>query len=227
MLNAVILPELREGFVSDITLVVIIVMLQGHGCTPVVTLSSSTPLPENAKVTGLEWRPTLPMDELDIEPLDVYHSISVTLLSVEDVRENQAVIGKTFEDMKVRDSSIPVATKANVARWCKRGLLDTFKKFNIPTVEKKGNLLLEIEITGLSINDDITQTGTAAFRISAKNGEEMLIWEGQIQGTSDLYIRPKDSNGISECLSNTLKVTLNNVLIEKSFRDAVIKTFDL
>jgi hypothetical protein len=167
------------------------------------------------------------MDELNIEPLNVYSTISVALLLVDDVRENQAVIGKTFEDLKVRNSHIPVATKANVAHWCKKGLLDTFKKFSIPTDQKKGALHLEVEITDLSIDDDITQTGSAAFRISAKNGEEMLIWEGQIHGSSDLYLRPKDSNGISECLSNTLMVTLNNVLVEKSFRDAVIKAYDL
>ncbi|MBN1308697.1 MAG: hypothetical protein JXA18_12310 [Chitinispirillaceae bacterium] len=165
-------------------------------------------------------------NDLDLEPLSAYGSISVTLLSVNDVREDPRLIGKAYEDQKVRDTIVPIATKVNVARWCARAFENVFQVIGIRSDEKKGTLQLEIEITEFSIFDDFTQTGTASLRINARTNEDMLIWEGQIIGTSDLYVHATDSDGISECLSNTVMVVMYNMFTDQSFRDAVVKAFE-
>jgi hypothetical protein len=197
------------------------------GCATTGGGGSHSSVPEKAKITSLEWHPTMKLSDLDEASISVFRSITVTIVALEDVRENVNIIGKVPEDMRVRDTFIPVTTKRNVAKWCNTALHKSFSMMGIPTTSKKGQLLLEIDLTEVMINDDITQSATVGLRVSARNKEDMLIWEGRISGKSDLYTKPKDSNGISECLSNTVLVTLQNLLKEQSFRDAVVKSFEL
>ena len=204
-----------------------IVLFLLAGCATTGGGGGHSSVPEKAKISGLEWHPTMKLSDLDEASISVYRSITVTIVALEDVRENVSIIGKVPEDMRVRDTFIPVATKRNVAKWCKTALLKSFSMMGIPTAPKKGQLLLEVDLTEVIINDDITQSGTVGLRVSARNAEDMLVWEGRISGKSDLYTKPKDSNGISECLSNTVLVTLENLLKEQSFRDAVVKSFEL
>ena len=210
---------------------IIISLLWFSGCAPAVTTEVEskvlkTPLPAKTRISNLEWKPTMKKTDFDLEPLAVYRPISIALLSVNDIREDIRVIGKAYEDMKVRDVFIPLATKVNVVRWCKNAFNRVFYELGIKSDEKKGNLLLDIEITEISIFDDFTQTGSATLRINARTGEDMMIWEGQIHGTSDLYVHATDSDGISECLSNTIMVTVYNLFTDQSFRDAVIKAYE-
>ncbi|MBN1757317.1 MAG: hypothetical protein JW863_03310 [Chitinispirillaceae bacterium] len=181
-------------------------------------------LPENARMVNLVWKPTLSVQDFDLEPLGIYKSIGVSFFSISDIRQDPRIIGKTFEDLKIRKTMVPIATKVNIARWCKSAFESTCHTIAVKNDNKKGSLRLEIEITDFSINDDYTQTGTASLRINALTGDGMLIWEGRINGTSDLYVHGTDSDGISECLSNTVMVTLHNVFADQSFRDAVEKS---
>lgn len=232
MHKADFLPDLREGCMKRIVVVVGSICCAGltfSGCVPAVTTNteSEPPLsiPEDARVVNLEWKPTMKGNDLDLEPLAMYKSMSVAFLSVSDVREDPRIIGKTFKDLKVRESTIPIMTRVNVSRWCKSALENICREISLPT-SGKGKLRLEIEITEFQINDDYTQTGTASFHINALTGEDMLVWEGSIRGTSDLYAHATASDGISECLSNTMMVTLHNVLTDRSFRDAVEKSIE-
>ena len=164
--------------------------------------------------------------DLDLAPLAAYTSISVEVVSITDIREDVRVIGKTYEDRKVRKTLIPIATKTNVARWWKEAIERVFAELGIRGSEKKEKLMLEIEIADFSIFDDFTQTGTSSLRINAHTPGDMMIWEGQISGASDLYVHATESDGISECLSNTAMVTVYNLFTDRSFRDAVIKAFE-
>ena len=196
------------------------------GCAATGGSGHST-LPAKSKLTGLEWRPTMKASDLDEDAIAPYRSVTISITAFEDIRENAGVIGKAPEDMRVRDKFIPVATRRNVGKWCNTALLNSFSMMGVPTAAKKGQLLLEVDLTEIMINDDITQSGTVGLRVSVRTADDMLVWEGRISGSSDLYSKPKDSNGISECLSNTVLVTLENLLKEQSFRDAVAKSFDL
>ena len=164
-------------------------------------------------------------NDLDLTPLSVYKKITVTLLSVNDIREESRLIGKGYKDRKVRNTFIPITTKVNVAKWCKTAFENCFTETGIQR-NHKGKLRLEIEITEFSIFDDFTQTGTVSLRITARNDQNMLIWEGQIKGTSDLYVHATNSNGISECLSNTALMVVYNIFTDQSFRDAIIKAYE-
>ena len=225
------LPDLREGTMKKIFYCIGLLSIgcmSNFNCASTITTAPAVtePLPEKTRMVGLEWKPNLPSDEFVIEPLDAYKSITFTLVGVNDVRGDPRIIGKAYEDQKVRDAFIPIATKANVSKWCCIAFETAFRKFGIQTDNKKGNLRLEIDLNDFSILDDFTQTGSATFRVSAHNNEDLLIWEGLIKGTSDLYVHPTNSDGISECLSNTIMVTINNMLIDQSFRDAVIIAFE-
>ncbi len=204
-------------------------LLLSYGCAPVSVTTSpskSGPLPAKAVVKTLSWKPTLSRSDLGTEPLSAYSSLCFTLRSVRDAREDVRIIGKTFEDLKVRDVVIPIATRENVEKWFHSALMKSFQVLTVKADVKKGDLGLEIEIRGFSLLDDFTQTGTISLHVAAFTKDDMLIWEGQVRGTSDLYVHSTDSDGVSECLSNTVLVTLQNALVEQSFLDAVKKTFE-
>lgn len=197
------------------------------GCASIGGSGGHSSVPENSRITGLEWGPTMGTSDLDSESIELFRSVVVTITALEDVRENKSVIGRTPEDLRVRDSYVPIATKRNVAKWCRNALYRSLDIMGISSDPKKGMLRLEVDLTEVMIADDITQSGKIGLRISAYTADDMLVWEGRISGSSDLYVKPKDSDGISECLSNTVMVTLENLCKEQSFRDAVAKTFNL
>jgi hypothetical protein len=229
----VFLPDLREGTMKLTTLIIGVIGCPGliiSGCIPAVTTTAKTPPAaalsnHDARVVNLVWKPTMTGKDFDLEPLAPYKSMSVAFLSVIDVREDPQLIGKTFKDLKVREVVVPIMTRVNVSRWCKTAFENICREISLAT-SRKGSLRLEVEITGFQINDDFTQTGTATLHVSALTTKEMLIWEGSIQGTSDLYVHGTDSDGISECLSNTMMVTLYKMLTDNSFRDAVRKSIE-
>ena len=229
LLKGYFLPDLRDVCMKKLFVIVLMVVagLMAVGCNRVVADGAEEvgPLPENTRMVNLAWKPTLRTDELDLEPLTFYKNVTISLQSIMDVRQDPRIIGSTFNDLKVRTATIPIATRENVAKWCKNAFENTCREITI-TTGKKGKLRLEVEITEFSISDDYTQTGTASLRVNAFTDDEMLIWEGRIKGTSDLYVHGTDSDGISECLSNTMMVTLHNVFTDRSFRDAVGKSIE-
>ncbi|MCX7726474.1 MAG: hypothetical protein N2053_06465 [Chitinispirillaceae bacterium] len=163
--------------------------------------------------------------DVDTTSLFVYKDIVFSISSLKDIRDEPRIIGKAYKDPKKRDTLIPVVTKTSIEKWLRNGLDNIFHLLNLQKNDKNSNLLLNIEVTEFSIFDDYTQTGKIALRISAYTKEEMLIWEGRVDGTSDLYLHPIDSDGISECLSNTFIVTIQNLLTNQSFIDAVRKAY--
>lgn len=202
------------------------------GCTrPVVkgielSPASEVPMPENARLISFSWKPNMTAADFQAEPLAAYKQISMAIAAVTDSRQDVRVIGKTLEDKKIQDIFVPLVTKSNVAKWALSSFHKTLQLFSLTVDEKKAQLRLEVELLEFGIEDNITQIGRAEFRVTATTATELLIWEGKISGSSDLYYRPKDSDGISECLSNTILVTMHNLLTEQSFRDAVVKAFE-
>lgn len=189
--------------------------------------AAEAPLPAKVVFSPLTWKPNIPVEDIDMEPLNAYRQISISLSSLEDNRVDPRSIGKTLEDKKIPDQYIPLVTKTAVNRWCRAGIHKALDDMQLTVDDKKGVLRLDMELIHIELDDNITQKGSIEFRVTANTDQDLLIWEGNIRGSSDLYYRPKDSDGISECLSNTLKVTLNNLFCDQSFRDAVIKTFEL
>jgi hypothetical protein len=226
------LPDLRGAARAKLyqsALIVVGIVICFTGCSRLVTTSTAGDvdnLPENSRMVNLVWKPTMTGADLDLELLDLYSSVTVSFLSIIDERTDPRVIGKMFEDPKVRAATVPIFTRENVVRWWRHALLAACKMLTIKTEDKKGTLRLEIEITGFSMIDDYTQTGSASLRIHAFTSKEMLIWEGSISGSSDLYVHGTETDGISECLSNTLIVTLHTLFADQSFRDAVAKSIE-
>ena len=200
-------------------------------CAPAVTtmtqvVQSVEPLPENTRIRDLTWKPTMTQSDFDLNELKAYGAINVALITVEDTREDSRLIGKAYEDRQVRDKTVMIATKVNVAKWCRGGVEKAFQLMGIKSDMAKGKLRLKIEVREFSIFDDFTQTGTANIFVSASNADDMMIWEGQIRASSDLYVHETQSDGISECLSNTILSVVYNLFVEQSFKDAVTKSLE-
>lgn len=202
-----------------------------NGCvrpsTTTVPSQSEAPIPEKAVFASLIWKPNMTKSDFKQEPLSIYNSLTFSVTTFTDTRQDTRIIGKTLEDKKIQGVFVPLITKAPVAKWCKTGIVQSLQELGNKVNDKSEKCRLEIELVDFSIDDNITQTGSASFRITVNTSNDLLIWEGKISGTSDLYYRPKSSDGISECLSNTVLVTMNNLLTDQSFRDAVIKAFEL
>ena len=232
MLNYDFLPDLRDGNAAKMCRSVLLsvgFVIVSTGCSRMVTGGAggaTGDLPENTRMVNLVWKPTMTVSDFDLAPLSLYSSVTVSFVSITDGRQDPRIIGQAFEDMKVRTTLVPIATGVNVARWCRGGLEQSCKLFSINVDNKKGTLRLELEITGLSISDDYTQTGKVSLRVNAFTASDMLLWEGNISGSSDLYTHGNETDGISECLSNTVAVTLHTLLTDQSFRDAVGKSIE-
>lgn len=209
-----------------VVLILVICGLFHFGCFSKKMVNTGGAIPEKSLVRNLEWKPTMTNGDLDISSLNIYGNRTLSIISIRDARENSNIIGEVYEDRKTRTSLIPIATQSSVTKWANGGFVRVLNGFNLKHSDKQGDLRLDIEIIRFSIFDDFTQTGTMELRINAFNSDEMLIWEGRINGTSDLYVHPTGSDGISECLSNTAMVTLFNLLSERSFRDAVTQAYD-
>lgn len=195
-------------------------------CVLQKTMRSAT-LPDNARTVSLQWKPTMRSVDFDLQPLGVFRSMRLVLSRIEDGREDVTSVGRALESKMVEGVYVPLATRVSVEKWCTGGFAAALGDFGIAPVAKKGNLLLECTITGVAVNDAITQQGTLQLQVRATNRGGMLVWEGSVGGKSTLYDHPTGSDGISECLSNAAMVTFYNLLTEKSFRDAVAKSSGL
>ena len=109
-----------------------------------------------------------------------------------------------------------------MSKWLTQSIINALNFLGIQGVSKKGNLIIEKEISRFYLVDDLKQRGEMSFRVNVRSSNNMLVWEGAISGSSELYSHPKGSDGISECLSNTILKTVYNMLTDNSFRDAVI-----
>ncbi|NLW30201.1 MAG: hypothetical protein GXY77_01950 [Fibrobacter sp.] len=177
---------------------------------------------ENSKQVSLEWKPNLRIDDFDLEPLKAYKSFLFEIPVILDNRERPAIIGKILEDKLVADKYIPLYTPENMSKWLTQSIINALNFLGIQGVSKKGNLVIENEISRFYLIDDLKQRGEMNFRVNVRSSNNMLVWEGAISGSSELYSHPKGSDGISECLSNTVLKTVYNMLTDNSFRDAVI-----
>ncbi|HLV30024.1 MAG TPA: hypothetical protein VKY57_00505 [Chitinispirillaceae bacterium] len=177
---------------------------------------------ENSKKVSLEWKPNLRIDDFDLEPLKAYKSFVFEIPVITDNREKPAIIGKILEDKLIADKYIPLYTPENMSKWLTQSIINALNFLGIQGVSKKGNLIIEKEISRFYLVDDLKQRGEMSFRVNVRSSNNMLVWEGAISGSSELYSHPKGSDGISECLSNTILKTVYNMLTDNSFRDAVI-----
>lgn len=176
---------------------------------------------KDAKQVSVEWKPNLDIGEFNLEPLEAYRTFVVEIPAIVDERENRTEFGKILEDQLVAGKYIPLYTNQNMSKWLTQAVINALNFFGIRGVSKKGSLVVENEVTNIFLVDDSKQRGDISFRVNVHSGE-MLVWEGAISGNSELYSHPDGSDGISECLSNTVLRTVYNMLTDNSFRDAVI-----
>lgn len=170
-------------------------------------------------VTALLWKPNVLPQDFNIESIESFKNVDFCIEMFNDSRESTENIG-TINQGDLTKTVIP---DKNIAQWCTKNLEQAYQFLRLKSVNKSCDYSIEGEITGFSIHQDVTLHGHISFNLSfLKDG--LTVWEGRIEGTSELYLIPSGTDGVSECMSNTLIYSVYNLLNDKSFIDAVIKS---
>lgn len=174
---------------------------------------------ENIKKINLKWSPNLMESDFKGEELATYTKISFGCSFIES-RENILHIGKSHK------GSGEVATlvcRQSPVNFCNSRIKNVFNFFSIPYKGTKSDVVLEAELVSFEIEETADLRCTFKMRVSAKNSGGLTIWEGNVDGGNTLYSRPNGSDVYSECVSNGLIMTMFKLLLDTSFKDAVLK----
>lgn len=169
--------------------------------------------------SSLEWKPNVLQEDFIIESIDIFKNISIGFQSFEDSREFKENVGSINQN----GQSVIVIPHENISSWCAKNLISACRFLGLKSVGKTGAYSFEGEITSFSIQQDVTLHGKIGLSLSiSKDG--LTVWEGRVEGNSELYLIPTGSTGISECFSNALINVVYNLLNDNSFADAVNKS---
>lgn len=169
--------------------------------------------------TSINWNPNVLVEDFMVESLEVFKNVDLGIKPLSDARTNKDNIGTVTSNGQPKT----VIPDSDISSWCTKNLISGLKFLGLKSVAKNGSFSFEGEVSTFSIQQDITMRGEIGLSLScSKDG--LTVWEGRIQGHSELYVIPSGSDGISECMSNTLINAIYNLLNDKSFVDAVKKS---
>ena len=158
------------------------------------------------------------IEDFMIESLSVFQNVNIGIKPLSDSRANKETIGTII----LNGQTITAIPKNDIGDWCSKNLIKGFQFLGLKSA-KSGSFSFEGEVTSFSIQQDITMTGEIRMSLSCiKDG--LTVWEGTIEGHSELYVIPRGSDGVSECMSNTMINAIYKLLNDKSFVDAIKKS---
>lgn len=202
------------------TRILIIFVISVHICC---TSSNQLNQHQNNSTSGnnnLLWKPNVFQDDFQLQSLEILKDLDIKLEPLSDSRAVTDNIGT----IKTGDNTVTVIPKKPVTDWCTENFVNAGRFLGLKQIgTKSGKYTIDGEIINFSIIQDITLHGSIELRISL-NKDGLTVWEGKIKGDSELYLIPSGSDGVSECLSNTLINAVYNLLNDKSFVDAVAKS---
>jgi len=176
---------------------------------------------ESGKSIHFDWKPNAFKDDFYSEPLNAYSGLAFSIVQLSDSREKKNIIG-SLKDIASGNEEL-IETSMNVPAWCRDNLPEALKFLGIGS-NKKGPLFLECELLSFNIVEEQSLHAEIELGLLAKKDNDILIWEGSVKGTSDLYVKPSGSDVYSECFSNALITTVYKLMNEPSFKDAVMKS---
>lgn len=184
----------------------------------VVTEKNGSSVPPKGNIS-IHWKPNVLKEDFRVESLLVFQNVDIQIKPLSDSRANKDTIG-TIIHMGKPIAAIP---RNDISDWCTKNLINGLRFLGIKSTAKKESFSFEGEVTSFSIQQDITMKGEISMSLSCiKDG--LTVWEGRIEGQSELYVIPPESDGISECMSNTLIYAIYNLLNDQSFVDAIKKS---
>ncbi len=183
-----------------------------------VSEKTNSSIPSKGNVS-ISWNPNVLKEDFIVESLSVFKNVDIGIKPLSDSRLNKETIGTIIYN----GQPIAAIPKTDIADWCSKNLLKGCQFLGLKPVARNGAYSFEGELTSFSIQQSITMTGEISMSLSC-NRDDLTVWEGRIQGHSELYIIPPGSNGVSECMSNSLINALYNLLNDKSFVDAISKS---
>ncbi len=169
--------------------------------------------------TSISWKPNVLTEDFLVESLSVFQNIDIGIKPLSDSRTNKETIGTIIQN----GQPTTVIPRIDISNWCTKNLIKGFQFLGLKSISKNGSFSFEGEVTSFSIQQDITMSGEISMSLSCiKDG--LTVWEGRIEGHSELYVIPTGSDGVSECMSNTLINAIYKLLNDKSFVDAIKKS---
>lgn len=205
--------------IIDVT--IIFAILPFFFCSSQKKLADTTDRqPSNSRNVSFDWNPNVFANDYDLSQLTCYGPFSFKVSSITDNRDNKHLIGEALEDKKVRGQYVPLYTGRNVTQWCGSNFSSAIKFLNVKNGGR--NINIEAELNNLQLDEELDYHCAISFGLTVKDDNDMLIWEGNISGNSDLYTSADGK--YSECISNTLINFVYNMLTENSFKDAILKS---
>jgi len=188
------------------------------GKKTVVTENTNPSIPPNGNIS-ISWNPNVITQDFIIESLSVFQNVNIGIKPLSDSRTNKETIGTIILNGQTT-TAIP---KTDIVNWCSKNLVRGFQFLGLKSAARNQSFSFEGEVTSFSVQQDITMRGEISMSLSCIK-DDLTVWEGTIEGHSELYVIPKGSDGVSECMSNTLINAIYNLLNDKSFVDAVKKS---
>lgn len=184
----------------------------------VVTENTNSSIPPNGNIS-ISWNPNVLTQDFIIESLSVFQKVNIGIKPLSDSRNNKENIGTIILNGQTT-TAIP---KTDIGNWCSKNLVRGFQFLGLKSAARNESFSFEGEVISFSVQQDITMSGEISMSLSCiKDG--LTVWEGTIEGHSELYVIPRGSDGVSECMSNTLINAIYNMLNDKSFVDAIKKS---
>lgn len=183
-----------------------------------VTEKTNSYSPSKGNIS-ISWKPNVLADDFMVESLSVFQNVDIGIKPLSDSRANKETIGTIIRN----GQPIAAIPRIDLSEWCTKNLIKGYQFLGLKSVSRNGSFSFEGEVTSFSIKQDITMSGEISMSLSCIK-EGLTVWEGRIEGHSELYVIPPGSDGISECMSNTLINAIYNLLNDKSFVDAIKKS---
>lgn len=169
--------------------------------------------------TSISWKPNVLEDDFHVESIESFRNVHLSFKPLSDYRTAKESIG----NINFNGQPKAIIPKDDIGLWCSKNLKNCCKFLGLEGATKTSPFSFEGEITDFSIMQDITMHARIGLSLSC-NKDGLTVWEGSVEGNSELYVIPTGSDGISECLSNTLINAVYSLLNDKSFVDAVNKS---
>jgi len=183
-----------------------------------VTENTNSSTASNGNIS-ISWNPNVLTQDFIIESLSIFKNVNFGVKPLSDSRTNKESIGTII----LNGQTTTAISRTDISNWCSKNFAKGFQFLGLKTVARNESFSFEGDLTRFSVQQDITMSGEISMSLSCiKDG--LTVWEGTIEGHSELYVIPRGSDGVSECMSNTLINAIYNLLNDKSFVDAIKKS---
>lgn len=168
----------------------------------------------------LEWQATDTLDDKEYLLLKTLRNSRITLLPIQDVRDEKTAIGVNLEEEYPRYYKTP----DDVSSWSTESIIPLLKYYNINLVDTSPDILLQFELIKFYVTEESTYKGNVTIKLSVQNPDGEILWEDIKTGRSNRWGRSLSEENFLECLGNSFLESVYSLLADKEFHSIVNET---